>query len=486
MRGALLKDFFDRTEVLGVLHGFNPWWSGKQNPVPEFRRLAFEACRIYLEESSLRRAILLSGPRRVGKTTVLLQIANHLISKYHAPASILYISLDHPLIKLLSVREIINLYNESIHPQSKETFLLFDEVQYSKEWETEIKLLVDYHQQYRILATGSASVVHRERLAESGVGRWITVPMPTLSFFEFVHIRGETPPDIPASLRPTDLFSMTQGERSGLAIRFRDLLPLFQHYLLVGGFPETATLRNTALCQRLLREDVVERVLKRDMTALFGVRNVNELERLFIYLCLHSGSIVAHKTCADALGTSPATVGNHLSLFEQANLIYRLPPAEMSGKKVLRSRNKYYLVDAALRNAVLLRGDEIVTNSEEMGIIVETTVLRHLYAYYYREVPTIVYWRDPATQKEVDIIVRNPSYTIPFEVKYQETPRLHENSGLVIFCKLAGATRAYLVTKLDKDFEVLRFKGLETVFLKVPAHILCYLLGQAERLLWAP
>lgn len=485
MWGVSLKDFFDHIEVLNVLHGFNPWWSGKQNPVPEFRRLAFEACRIYLEESSLRRAVLLSGPRRVGKTTILLQIANYLLSREHDPKSILYISLDHPLIKLLSVREIISLYNDSIHPRSKETFLLFDEVQYSKEWETEIKLLVDHQPQYRILATGSASVVHRERLAESGAGRWITVPMPTLSFFEFIHIRGETTPDISASLRPTDLFSMTQGERSGLAVRFRDLLPLFQHYLLVGGFPETANQRNTSLCQRLLREDVVERVLKRDMTALFGVRNVNELEKLFIYLCLHTGSIVAHKTCADALGTSTTTVANHLSLLEQANLIYRLPPAEVSGKKVLRSRNKYYLVDAALRNAVLLRGDEILTNTDEMGVIVETTVLRHLYAYYYRDVPTIVYWRDPATQKEVDIIVRSPKYTFPFEVKYQEAPRLRQNSGLVAFCRIEGVKRAYWVTKLDKDFEVLGFEGLDTEFLKVPAHILCYLLGQAERLLWA-
>jgi len=480
-----LKDLFDRSEILGVLHGFNPWWSGRQNPVPDFRRLALEACRIYLEDASLRRAVLLSGPRRVGKTTILLQIANHLISKGHDPKSVFYVSLDHPLIKLLNVREIINLYHDSIHARGKEAFLLLDEVQYSREWETEIKLLVDHQPHYRILATGSAGVVHRERLAESGTGRWITVPIPTLSFFEFVQIRGEAGPEIPASLRPTDLFSMTQGDRTELTLRLQGLLPLFQHYLLVGGFPETAVQRNTALCQRLLREDVVERVLKRDMTALFGVRNVNEVERLFIYLCLHSGGIVAHRTCADTLGTSPTTVANHLSLLEQANLIYRLPPAEMRGKKVLRSRNKYYLVDAALRNAVLLRGEEIFTNPEEMGVIVETTVLRHLYAYYYRDVPTISYWRDPATQKEVDIIVQSPRYTFPFEVKYQENPRLREASGLVAYCKLEKVTRAYWVTKQDRDFDVLRLRGWRRKFLKVPAHVLCYLLGQAERLLWS-
>lgn len=479
-----MKDFFDRTEILNVLHGFNPWWSGRPYTAPDFKRLAFETCSSYLEDSTLRRAILLSGPRRVGKTTILTQIANNLIIKNNDPKSVFYISLDHPLIKLLNLRQILEIYHESIYSSGRQSFLLFDEIQYSKEWETEVKLLVDHQPNYRILATGSASVVHKEKLAESGVGRWITVPIPTLSFFEFVHIRGERIPDIPANLKLSDLFARQKGDLAEIATRLRELLPVFQQYLLVGGFPETATQKNISLCQRLLREDVVERVLKRDMTALFGVRNVNDLEKLFIYLCIHSGGIIAHKTCADALETSPATVANHLSLLEQANLIYRLPPAEAGGKRILKARNKYYLVDAALRNAVLLRGEEILTNTDEMGTIVETTVLRHLYAFYYRDTPDIMYWRDPATQKEVDVIVRSPKYILPFEIKYQENPNLRESSGLVTYCRMEKVDQAYWVTRQDKDFGLTEFTGLETRFLKVPAHILCYLLGQSERLLW--
>jgi hypothetical protein len=160
------------------------------------------------------------------------------------------------------------------------------------------------------------------------------------------------------------------------------------------------------------------------------------------------------------------------------------------GKKILRARNKYYLVDAALRNAVLLRGEEILTHPEEMGIIAETTVLRHLFAYYYRDIPDIVYWREPQSLKEVDIIVRSPGYNIPFEVKYREKPDLGSRSGLVAYCRLEKVKRAYWVTKQERDFGVTTFKdvvdehGEQTKFLKIPAHILCYLLGQAERLLW--
>ncbi|HPF59163.1 MAG TPA: DUF4143 domain-containing protein [Candidatus Competibacteraceae bacterium] len=218
-----------------------------------------------------------------------------------------------------------------------------------------------------------------------------------------------------------------------IAAQLRPLLPLFNRYLLTGGFPETARQDDIGLCQRLLREDVVERVLKRDMTALFGVRNVNDLERLFIYLCLHTGGILAHNTVARDLETSAATVGNHLDLLRAANLVYCLPPIGMGGKKVLRTRNKYYLVDAALRNAVLLRGEEVLANPDDMGMIVETTILRHLYAYHYRDTPQIAYWRDAVSHKEVDIIVKSPAYHLVFEIKYCERASVDTKSGLALY-----------------------------------------------------
>jgi hypothetical protein len=307
--------------------------------------LAFDACRVYFDNPTLRRAVLLSGPRRVGKTTVLYQLAEALLGEGLEPRSILYLSLDHPVLKLLGLRDILALYHAHIQGEGRPTVLLLDEVQYARAWETEVKLLVDHGPNYRIVATGSASVVHRDRLAESGVGRWVTVQVPTLSFYEFVRIRGEPLPSLDPGLRPQDLFALPAADLLQVAAQLRPLLPLFQRYLLVGGFPETARQEDIGLCQRLLREDVVERVLKRDMTALFGVRNVNELERLFIYLCLHTGGILAHQTVAKTL-------------------------------------------------------------------------------------------------------------------------------------------EAYLVTKQDADFGVSRITGIDTEFLKVPAHVLCYLLGQAERLLW--
>lgn len=476
-----MDSFFDLEQVFEVLDGFNPWWTGRRTAVPAYKRLAYHTCRRYLAEPALKRAVLLSGARRVGKTTVLLQVADAMVGEKEDPRSILYLSLDHPLVKLLTLPELLRLYHERVQPEGAPATLLLDEVQYSRDWDLQIKQLVDHKPFYRILATGSASVVQSRQLAESGVGRWIRVPMPTLSFFEFLHIRGQAPSGIPSDLRPSSLFKAPPARLSRLGRHCRSFMPMFQRYLLVGGFPETALLPDVGFCQRLLREDVVERVLKRDMTAVFRIRNVDDLERLFLYVCVNTGGILAVQTCANALQTSPSTVSAHLRVLEQANLIYRLPPASIRGKKALKARHKVYLVDAALRNAVLLRGEEILSDPDEMGVIVETTVLRHLYAFHYWESPQISYWRDSGSGKEVDVVVRGPGYTVPVEVKYRSQAPLGESEGIVHYCRQEPVRDAYWVTQREPDFSVVRFDGLRTRFLRIPAHIFCYLLGQAEQ-----
>ena len=111
--------FVDRDEALRVLSGFNPWWAERPFQDEPFRRLAFHACRKYLQDSTLRRALLLSGPRRVGKTTISCTSwrgtrSTTRFGEAVDPKSILYLSLDHPLLKLLGLEGALRLYHEAI------------------------------------------------------------------------------------------------------------------------------------------------------------------------------------------------------------------------------------------------------------------------------------------------------------------------------------------------------------------------------------
>jgi hypothetical protein len=478
--------FIESDEILGLLQGFNPWWFERSEAVPEFRRLAYGVCRHHLLNRALKRAILLSGPRRVGKTTILLQLATDLAKRNDIDAkSVLYLSLDHPLLKLLSLPEILGVYHQSVYPEKQPAVLLLDEVQYAKDWDLQLKQLIDRHPEYRILGTGSASAVQQRGVIDSGVGRWLKVEIPTLSFYEFLKVRNDKV-EVGEELRPRDLLHMGQADLIALASALKPIMPLFNRYLLVGGFPETALqTENISFCQRLLREDVVDRVLKRDMTALFGVRDVHALEKLFIYLCLQSGGLFSVQSCARDLGTTATTVSSYVEALQHANLIYRLLPFDREGKKALRVRAKVYLVDAALRNAVLLQGEEILSDDAIMGRIVETTVLRHLFAYYYRDNPEILYWRDAKhKEREVDIVVRSPSYLFPVEVKYHTRSEIERDAGLVQFCQEHMVTLGYWITKQDNAISVEQIERSDAKVLRLPAHIFCYLIGQAERLLW--
>lgn len=115
-----------------------------------------------------------------------------------------------------------------------------------------------------------------------------------------------------------------------------------------------------------MREDVVDKVLKRDLPALYNIRNATELERIFLYLCNVSSDIVAIDAMAKELnGVSRQTVQNYIEYLESANLIYLSYPVALDGKKILKARPKIYIADAAIRNAVLMDNDAIVEHCDK-------------------------------------------------------------------------------------------------------------------------
>lgn len=467
--------------LLKVLRGYNPWWSGQSRDVPSFRRVAFQQCLDGLTDNRIHRAVLLSGPRRVGKSTILLQTAEELIRRGTSARSILYATLDHNILKLAGLESVIELFQEQIWDQSGDAYLLLDEVHYSAGWAEALKVLIDHQPRLRILATGSAALDTSEALSHAGVGRWLTVSIPTLSFYEFLHLLDDAPEGVPHDLRPSDCINLGAADRASLIQAMESTLPKFRDYLLVGGFPETGKLRgNVPMAQRLLREDVVDRVLKRDVADFFRVRGVNELERLFLYVCKYSGGILNVTQTASELGITRPTADNYLDVLVRANLVYRVPPLLAGGKKMLKRKYKYYLVDAALRNAILLSTDSVLEEPEEAGLIVETAILRHLRAFYYADTPDVSYWRG-RNDEEVDVVVSSPKYTIAAEVKYRERIRPEDLRGLLAMAAIDRPTRAFLITKRQDDFNTKRDSDTGMDVAMIPAHIFTYLLGQAEQ-----
>lgn len=467
--------------ILKVLTAFNPWWkSGAVNPkmTKTYKRFAFHEAMKRLDQNDLRRIVVLTGTRRVGKTTIQYQMIDTLLKRGVDPQKIVFISMDHPMLKLSGVNDVLECYHENIYAE-QDAYYFFDEIQYAQDWDRWLKIIYDMQPDTNVVATGSASPALIKGNQESGAGRWTVIQVPTMSFYEYCELLDLERPQLPKTLKMTQMLYMTQPERTRIMMQLQKVQNHFNRYLQVGGFPELALSDNDIMAQQIMREDVVDKVLKRDLPSLYNLRNATELERIFLYLCNVSSEIVSIEAIAKELsGVSRPTVENYIQYLESANLIYMSLPVDMAGKKVLKASPKIYIADAAIRNAVLM-DESLLTDPIEMGKIVETAVYKHVAAFYYQQATSVGYFRGGRKGKEIDIVVDKPNaYNILIEVKYREGAPIKDDDAIAELC--AEASAAIVVTKGANDFGVHNTKSGKDM-LRIPAFAFLYLLGHAEK-----
>jgi predicted AAA+ superfamily ATPase len=479
-----------KEELVAVLSQFNPWWRDEAiADLPGWRRAAFRELHTWMTAPPAPRAVLLSGARQVGKTTLMLQAVDGLLQSGVPAANILYATFDHPILKLAGIDAVLDAWRERVPRAAGLEYVFLDEAQFirpdTRDMGTWVKHQVDFNKERRIAFTGSATPLV-EAGQESGVGRWHTIRLTTLSFYEYLQIKQLSLPALPALRTLRDLFDWSQPDFYRAIEAAAPYVGHFHEYLVRGGFPQTAQVESITQAQRLLREDIIDKVLKRDMTALFGVRRVLDLEHTFLYLCMHDGGLLDMVDLCANLAVKRPTAQNFIELLEATHLIYRLPPFGY-GKDVLRARFKIYLADAAIAPAVMLKGKAILEDPAALGVATETAVFKHLFARYYAQNVRFSYWRG-RKDREVDLVAEVDGQIIPFEVKYRaQHTGVRELKGLIELCEQKAITRGYVVTKSLDDFGLLA--GLPqaagggtnpTQIMRIPAPLLCYWMGASE------
>ncbi|MBK1879688.1 ATP-binding protein [Pelagicoccus mobilis] len=470
-----------QSDLLAVLRNYNPWWQNQPLPdLPNWKRAAYYKIAAWAAEPPAGRALLLSGARQVGKTTLFLQAIQELLDQKIPPGNILYATLDHPLLKLAGLEQILEAWQEREPRREGPLYLFIDEIQSAKDWQTWIKHQVDFHKgQRRIAVTGSATPLVTEN-QESGVGRWQTIKLATLSFYEYLQIRSEPVPTLPQIRSLRQLFDWKESNFQEVSHVARPIIALFHEYLLRSGFPQCSTISSITLSQKLLREDIVDKVLKRDMTALFGVRRVLEIEQVFLYLCMHDGGLLDLQELCQSLELKRPTVSNFIDLLEATHLIYRLRPYGY-GKQILRAKSKVYLADAAISPSTLLKGKSLLDDPIALGQAAETAFFKHLFTRYYDQTLGFSYWQNKK-KEEVDLIVDLAGRrTVPFEIKYRSPNHTKTKAfpAMQEFCQNQKIEKGYIITREIDDFKTLQLSENLRIQ-KIPAALACYWLGQSE------
>lgn len=471
-------------QVIKVLRQYNPWWRTpyaiKEESKPQKRLAYYEALKM-LNHESIRRFVVLSGARRVGKTTIMYQMIDSLIDEGVSVKNILYVSFDNPIIKLMDVESILSIY-EAMYPIEGARYVFLDEIQYTENWELWMKVIYDSRKDIRLAATGSASPVLEKGAADSGTGRWSILKIPTMSFYEYCRLLQLGDPVLPDFLCPSKLVEMSNAQLGDLMNRFMPLVNHFNRYLMIGGFPELVLSDDDMYAQRMLREDVVDKVIKRDVLSLFNIRSPLLMEKLFLYLCMNSTEIFSATTAAKELeNTSVSTIERYIDALEMSNLIYLARPMNVGRKGALKGKPKIFISDAAIRNAVLMI-DDVLSDEKELGAMVETAVYKHITSFYQGSTAQIGYFRKAKdNQKEVDVVVELPREKILCEVKYRNNSHIPQTDAIVELCRdeSSGIGHAFLITKRLDDFGITAH-DTKVPIMKIPAIVFLYLLGKSE------
>ena len=461
------------TELWNRMRVDNPWWSSPHKIDPERfgnlpKRAYFDFFFPFVEEREPNRALILMGPRRVGKTVMLHQAIQNLIDKGTDPRRIFYLDIQTPLYNHIPLDELIRLARgASLCPDSRETFVFFDEIQYLPSWEVHLKNLVDVSSGSKFVASGSAAAALRLKSIESGAGRFTDFVLPPITFYEYCQFIGKELVQITTEPDPKYVARWLKNDLD-------ELNEDFFNYLNHGGYPEAIfSPKIQSDMGRYIKSDIVDKVLMKDLPSLYGIQDIQELNSLFTMLAYNTSSEVSLDSLSQSAGVAKNTIKRYIEYLETAFLVKVVHRVDRSAKRFSRANFfKVYLTNPSLRTALF---SPTGPKDNAAGPLVETAV----FSQWFHSTDTSIYYaRWEKGAGEVDMVwldkgSQKPSQSV--EVKWSDScvRDASELSSLRKFLDMHKKCRAIVTTKrASGDILV----GSHRVSLW-PSSVYCYVVG---------
>jgi predicted AAA+ superfamily ATPase len=403
MRDVLCYIWSITMDITSIARDQNRWWTDPRHRETRrfrHRRDVFRELLSYLGENPQGRAAALLGPRQVGKTTLLLQIADELLDRGWPAGNLTFFDFsDERLLAPGSPRDIVRISPLGASIEHPRVFL-FDEIQNVPDWQKWLKGAVDQSRRAplpgtRFIVTGSAAASLRRGGVESGQGRWDEIAIEGLTLAEFLAISAG-----PDDSRPSAVLDPQAYAR----------------YLEVGGFPEhLSPLVPVREARQRIRDDIADRAVLRDL--LHTGLDVERLRRLLVYLINGSGNAWNQAKRAEDLDANRKSVAEWLIALEETRLIVRLDrdkPAQSKARTQLRQQTKIFASDHGLVTA-FASAPEPLSAPDVRSRVFEAAVFRHLREVARRQGGNLSFGRLD-DHLEIDFILRYGSHSIGVEV----------------------------------------------------------------------
>lgn len=458
------QDGFNNIELETILAPYNLWWKDANFETRTFKRPIFH--KIYKDLFAIKQILSITGPRRVGKTTLLKQIIKELISVQRVdPAQIVYFSFDDPLMVETHLREKFfdNLIKwADIKLSGKTVYFFLDEIQRFERWELYLKKYYDLGFPCRFIISGSASSPIFKKSRESLLGRVKDYHLLPFSFKEFVYFNesgnGElldfvnAAHDFGYKLQRGMLIDWKGEKANPLKIQthiFNELNRLLDRYFIEGGFPEAWEIKDIVAKQEYLFDNQIQKVIFEDLVIATEFRKPENIKRFYLSLIEQPGQEVNLEKASGAIGISRPMLEKYLPMLEMTDLVKSVQKFSKRPLKFRRGSVKCYVIDLALRNAILKLGDKLLEDSVMLGLYAENLVYNSLRNFegaielsFYKE-----------KNKEIDFIVSlGGKRYLPIEVKYRNA--VDDISAIKQFVKKYNQKYGIVVTKnLESNIE---------------------------------
>ena len=409
---------------MGILEILNPWWKeGKvsRELAPEYRR------KVYAELKRLmrtRQIVLISGLRRVGKTTLMFQLIEDLLKKTK-PERILYFSFDE---KIEDLFELLEEYSEltGVDWKREKCYIFLDEIQKLENWSNKVKLVYDRFPNLKLVLSGSGSFDLERDAMHNLAGRYFTVNVSPLSFQEYLEMSG------------------SEIDISRQKLWEDEIKKAFKEYLF-RPFPELIGIHELVLVKSYIQSSVLEKVVKSDLADKFKDVNESILLRLLDEIYSNPGMYLNYDEISKSMGISKKTLIKHLHYLEFSYLIRKVKNYRPGFRAASRKLARLYPYHWALGFGL--------TGEIDMETVVATLI------------DAKFYWRKSG--KEVDFLVIDDEI-IPIEVKSARKIVKSQLRNLIYFMDKFKVNIGVVV--YNGDFEVLQLS--EKRVIKVPLWML--------------
>lgn len=344
-------------------------------------------------------ALIVSGIRRCGKSTLLHQFINKLRK------DAFYLNFEEVQLYEFSIKDFALL--DEVIAESGFKLLFFDEIQVVAGWELYVRQKLD--QKYQVVITGSNASLLSSELGTKLTGRHINKELFPFSYKEFI------------------AFKNLEASESSL-----------YEYIKTGGFPEFV---KTSL--RELLNALVEDIIHRDIAVRHAVKDVASLKRLCLWLLSNSGNLFSPNKLKEAIGVkSSTTILEYISHFEACYLVNLVQKFSYSAKAQMLAPKKVYVIDPGIINATSL------SFTQDKGHILETIIYWHLRRQYNR----INYFNEGSGECDFVTFYNNDLVEV-IQVCEQLTPENEERelNGLCSAMTYFKTDKGIIVTASQKD-----------------------------------